>query len=297
MKAAVRLSFPPFALSTNSSLGYIMHTRRTKSLHIQSPRSLLTAVQSPRRDLKALLSPRRANNQSPKVPNTGLLLHKNTESTQATVRDTVSPRSLSKGLKLLYALFPDRKRDGIFETPQSAQQGSKVVQNLLTPVKISYLQVRRKTKCGESADILTQLKRLFGKAEEIAPATGKQLSDVEKLSLEEKVKRRKLVHRKAIQSVPCVSPAATDICVSPVPASIAVSKPVPKRPAAQQRQLVVPSQSKTIVVNLPLLPFSQHKTYNDEANFTRNHLYKLALDGLPSDPEVARVYFPSKVRS
>lgn len=274
-----------------------MHTRRTKSLHIQSPRSVLTAMQSPRNDLKALVSPKTANKQFPKVPSTDLILPKTTSSTQATVSETVSPRSLSKGLKLLYDLFPDTKRDGQFETPQSTQQGSKVTQNLLTPVRLSYLQVRRKTKCGESADILAQLKRLFGKPEEIAPADDKGLSDVEKLSLEAKVKRRKLVRRKAIQSVPCVSPVATDMCVSPVPESTAVSKPVPKRPATQHKHLVVPSQSKTIVVNLPLLPFSQHKTYNDEANFTRNHLYKLALDTLPSDPELDRLYFSNKVRS
>lgn len=276
-----------------------MFNRRTKSLFIQSPRGTVATIQSPRSDLQALISPKATHKQLARVTTCGFSLPKTTASTQATISETVSPRSLSKGLKLLYDLFPYQKRDGQLETPHGAQADSKVAQSLLTPVRISYLQERRKTKCGESANVLAQLKRLFGRVEEaVVPAAEKGLSDVERLSLEEKVRRRRLEFRKAAQSVPCLSPAATDVCTSPPPASNEAIKLTPKRPAIHLRSQLVPAnQTETIVVNLPMLPFSQHKTYNDEANFTRNHLYKLTSDSTPTSKASKIQHFSSKPRS
>ena len=276
-----------------------MFNRRTKSLLLQSPRGTVATTQSPRSDLQALASPRTAHKHLARVPTCGFSLPKATASTQATTRETVSPRSLAKGLKLLYDLFPYQKRDGQLETPHETQPDSKVAQSLLTPVRISYLQERRKTKCGESANVLAQLKRLFGRVEGVVvPVAEKGLSDVEKLSLEAKVRRRRLEFRKAAQSVPCLSPVATDVCTSPPPASNEVIKLTPKRPAIQLRSKLVPTnQTETIVVNLPMLPFSQHKTYNDEVNFTRNHLHKLTSDSTPTNKASKTQHFSSKPRS
>lgn len=271
-----------------------MFNRRTKSLFIQSPRGTVATVQSPRSELQVLTSPRAAHKHVTRVPTCSL--PKTTASTQATLRETVSPRSLAKGLKLLYDLFPYQKRDGQLTIPHETQADSKVAQSLLTPVRISYMQERRKTKCGESANVLSQLKRLFGRVEEaVVPVAEKGLSDIEKLSLEAKVRRRRLEYRKAAQSVPCLSPAATDVCTSPPPASNEAIKLTSKRPAVQLRPHLVPSnQIEMIVVNLPMLPFSQHKTYNDEANFTRNHLHKLTSDSLPTSKSSKTQRFSSK---
>ena len=248
-----------------------MFTRRTKSLaSVPTP---IGAIHSPRSEQAVLLSSRQSFLRT----------------TGSSANPCLSPQAFSKGLKLLYDLFPtDNPGSDGSQTVQKDQGNTKGTDRLLTPVRLSYLQARRKSlKSGDNADLIAQLTRLFGKQNnEIAPL-GTKLSDVEKLSLEAKIKRRKVIRKKSLDAQICLSPRINEKCSSQTPLPTDQQKPsAVLSPRHLSRPPILPSNpAKTIVVSLPQLPFGHHKSYNDEADFIRTHLYHLNLDGSGSEHE------------
>lgn len=214
--------------------------------------------------------------------------------------ESVSPRAggrLERGMKLLYELFP-KQEVKVVVTPAESMEGSKLLRSLARPMKKSILLKRDShIKPGEKEDVMSQLRRIINRRQQEVLFPPDQLSDVERLHAETKGRSRRLKRlQPATQPTspiesrsPSVSPS---LPASPrSPAKVTTRPPVPLRVLPKRAN---PTCVRSLVVDLPQLPFSQHCAYNQEKDFVRTHFRVLRED--TKDMELERTLLAKNKR-
>ena len=171
--------------------------------------------------------------------------------------------------------------------------------NLLTPVRMSLRIKRSSLRPGETGDVMAHIRHVFrGKSkEETHPVNS--LSDIERLYLESKIRTRGRRRRNAqgVMQVRTAAASPEDSCTSPAsptPLMAQTASHTPQ-PILRCHAKLRAHRPKTLLVDLPVLPFSQHKTYNDEPDFIPRHLFSLN-DHSIKDDEARRVLVARNLR-
>lgn len=186
---------------------------------------------------------------------------------------------LDKGMKLLYQLFPRPVPKIVLS------QESSLTRNLIRPMKKSLLLHRVSVKVDEKDGVLAQIRRIFQAQQKEALFPQEVVSDVERLDAESKARIRRLKPRQTVTQPN--SPLRPSSPVE-VPGTRTESGHVQVREVRRRTQpLGLPPRPtnrtkltlpRSLIVDLPQLPFSQHSSYNHETDFVRRHFLALRED-------------------
>ena len=135
---------------------------------------------------------------------------------------------------------------------------------------------------------MSQIRKIILTKQKEALFPPEQASDVERLEAVTKGRSRKLKHfQPATQPTSPVQSCSPSLSPTPTsPRSPARAKTRPTSLLIQPKR-VKQVYTRSLVVDLPLLPFSQHCSYNQEKDFVRTHFRELREDGKESELEEA----------
>lgn len=206
-------------------------------------------------------------------------------------------RRLEKGIELFNKLFPQAVAK-VVVTPAAPEEGSKLIRSLARPMKKSILLKRSSLKPGDSQDVMSQIRKIILAKEKEQLFPQDQMSDVERLYADTKDRTRRRLKR----SQPATQPSSPIQSRSP-----SINPSTPSCPGSPVRvktrqlgpKLVSPQKVKypcarALVVDLPLLPFSQHSSYNQEKDFVRRHFRQMRDDS--KDIELEKALFTRNKR-
>ena len=190
-------------------------------------------------------------------------------------------KRLEKGIELFNKLFPQPVVK-VVVTPAAPEEGSKLIRSLARPMKKSILLKRSSLKPGDSQDVMSQIRKIILAKEKEPLFPLEQISDVERLYAETKDRTKRRLKR----SQPATQPSSPIQSHSPsidpstpsCPGSPVRVKTRPLGPKVVNPQKVRYPCARALVVDLPLLPFSQHSSYNQEKDFVRRHFRQMRDD-------------------